>query len=55
MVDEDKVLKLKTLLKKIFQFENNDLDFGIYRILNIKKRKFLSLLILNYLISSKKI
>jgi len=31
--------KLKLLLKDLFQFENNDLDFGIYRIINIKKKE----------------
>jgi len=27
----------KELLKKLFQFESSDLDFGIYRILNYKR------------------
>lgn len=31
--------KLKLLLKDLFQFDNNDLDFGIYRIINIKKKE----------------
>jgi len=29
--------KFQTLLKKLFQFESADLDFGIYRILNYKR------------------
>ncbi len=39
MTDKELVDKLKQLLKELFQFENNDLDFGIYRILNIKKNE----------------
>ncbi|MFQ6119217.1 MAG: DNA methyltransferase, partial [Methanosarcinales archaeon] len=31
--------KLKSLLKELFQFENEDLDFGIYRIMNYKKEE----------------
>lgn len=31
--------KLKGLLKDLFQFENKDLDFGIYRIMNYKKEE----------------
>ena len=31
--------KLKGKLKEIFQFENEDLDFGIYRIINYKKKE----------------
>jgi adenine-specific DNA-methyltransferase len=31
--------KLKGLLKDLFQFENEDLDFGIYRIMNYKKEE----------------
>jgi adenine-specific DNA-methyltransferase len=36
--------KFQDLLKKLFQFESSDLDFGIYRILNYKReqiRKFI--------------
>lgn len=36
MEDEIKT-KLKSLLRELFQFENEDLDFGIYRIMNYKK------------------
>ena len=39
MVNKEKVEQLKTLLKELFQFQNNDLDFGIYRIMNIKKKE----------------
>ncbi|KRT65269.1 MAG: 4-nitrophenylphosphatase, partial [Candidatus Dadabacteria bacterium CSP1-2] len=28
------IKKFQDLLKKLFQFETSDLDFGIYRILN---------------------
>jgi len=35
-MDETKE-KLIELLTKIFQFENEDLDFGVYKILNYKK------------------
>lgn len=37
-VDENKT-KLRKLLKELFQFENEDLDFGIYRIMNYKKEQ----------------
>jgi adenine-specific DNA-methyltransferase len=33
----DPVQKFQELLKKLFQFESSDLDFGIYRILNYKR------------------
>lgn len=33
----DAVQKFQELLKKIFQFEASDLDFGIYRVLNYKR------------------
>jgi adenine-specific DNA-methyltransferase len=39
MADKERIEKLKLLLKDLFQFENNDLDFGIYRIINIKKKE----------------
>ncbi|MEO0282110.1 MAG: DNA methyltransferase [candidate division WOR-3 bacterium] len=32
-------VKFKDLLKKLFQFEASDLDFGIYRVLNYKRDK----------------
>ncbi|MGQ9509857.1 MAG: site-specific DNA-methyltransferase, partial [Thermodesulfobacteriota bacterium] len=38
------IQKFQDLLKKLFQFETSDLDFGIYRILNYKQdqiRKFI--------------
>jgi adenine-specific DNA-methyltransferase len=34
---EDYAKKLQTLLRKLFQFESADLDFGIYRIMNRKR------------------
>jgi len=34
---DDLKTKLIQLLTKIFQFENEDLDFGVYKILNYKK------------------
>ncbi|MGQ9638509.1 MAG: hypothetical protein ACUVT6_12050, partial [Thermodesulfobacteriota bacterium] len=40
----DTIQKFQELLKKLFQFETSDLDFGIYRILNYKQdqiRKFI--------------
>jgi len=33
----DNIQKFQDLLKKLFQFEASDLDFGIYRILNYKR------------------
>ncbi|MEO0266201.1 MAG: hypothetical protein ABIM43_06285 [candidate division WOR-3 bacterium] len=33
----ESIQKFQGLLKKIFQFEASDLDFGIYRILNYKR------------------
>jgi len=35
----DATQKFQDLLKKIFQFETSDLDFGIYRILNYKRKQ----------------
>ena len=37
MMPEDYTKKLQTLLRKLFQFESADLDFGIYRIMNRKR------------------
>ena len=40
----DALGKLQDLLRELFQFENADLDFGIYRIMNHKRaeiRRFL--------------
>jgi len=31
--------KLRKNLREIFQFENEDLDFGIYRIMNYKRKE----------------
>lgn len=31
--------KVKSLLKELFQFDNQDLDFGIYRIMNFKRHE----------------
>ena len=31
--------KLKIFLRKLFQFESQDLDFGVYKILNQKKKE----------------
>ncbi|NOX89037.1 MAG: site-specific DNA-methyltransferase [Calditrichaeota bacterium] len=35
----DSLERLQNLLKNLFRFENEDLDFGVYRILNFKRRK----------------
>ncbi len=35
----DSLQKFQELLKTIFQFEFSDLDFGIYRILNYKRKE----------------
>lgn len=39
MSNQENIEKLRLLLKDLFQFENNDLDFGIYRIINIKRKE----------------
>ncbi len=39
MANDERIKKLQLLLKELFQFENNDLDFGIYRIINIKRKE----------------
>lgn len=31
--------RVKSLLKELFQFDNQDLDFGIYRIMNFKRKE----------------
>jgi len=36
-MSEDYKKKLKSLLRRLFQFESSDLDFGIYRIMNYKR------------------
>jgi len=33
----ESIQKFQDLLKRLFQFEASDLDFGIYRILNYKR------------------
>ncbi len=38
-VDSVSLAALKAFLNKLFQFESQDLDFGIYRILNIKSKE----------------
>ena len=35
-------IRLKTLLKKMFQFDDSELDFGIYRIMNMKRAEITS-------------
>ncbi|MEO0246084.1 MAG: hypothetical protein ABIM82_07045, partial [candidate division WOR-3 bacterium] len=35
----DSLENFQKLLKKLFQFEASDLDFGVYRILNYKRDK----------------
>ena len=32
----EKLDRLKTLLRKMFQLDRGDLDFGLYRIMNLK-------------------
>ncbi|MGC9079962.1 MAG: site-specific DNA-methyltransferase, partial [Nanopusillaceae archaeon] len=39
MPKDDLKEKLKAKLREIFQFENEDLDFGIYKILNYKRKE----------------
>ncbi len=39
MAEEKLKEELKKKLKEIFQFENEDLDFGIYRIMNYKRKE----------------
>lgn len=39
MANKDKIDRLQKLLRELFQYENNDLDFGIYKILNVKKKE----------------
>ena len=38
-IEEDVREKVKGLLKELFQFDNQDLDFGIYRIMNFKRKE----------------
>jgi len=39
MPEESSIEKLKYFLKEMFQFNTNDLDFGIYRIYNLKRKE----------------
>ena len=39
MSNTNSIEKLKTFLKEMFQFNSNDLDFGIYRIYNLKRKE----------------
>jgi adenine-specific DNA-methyltransferase len=38
-IEENVREKVKSLLKELFQFENQDLDFGIYKIMNYKRKQ----------------
>ncbi len=38
-IEEDVREKVKNLLRELFQFDNQDLDFGIYRIMNFKRKE----------------
>lgn len=38
-IEEDAREKVKSLLKELFQFDNQDLDFGIYRIMKFKRKE----------------
>ncbi len=42
MITENSISKLKFFLKEMFQFNANDLDFGIYRIYNLKRKEIKS-------------
>src|ERR1035437_9432252 len=39
MSNTNSIEQLKTFLKEMFQFNTNDLDFGIYRIYNLKRKE----------------
>ncbi|WP_373553053.1 hypothetical protein [Haliscomenobacter sp.] len=39
MSKENSIDQLKFFLKEMFQFNANDLDFGIYRIYNLKRKE----------------
>lgn len=39
MVNNDKLTQMQAVLRNLFQFEESDLDFGIYRIINIKRNE----------------
>ena len=39
MSQENSIDQLKYFLKEMFQFNANDLDFGIYRIYNLKRKE----------------
>ena len=38
-IEENVREKVKSLLRELFQFNNQDLDFGIYRIMNFKRKR----------------
>ena len=38
-IEENVREKVKSLLRELFQFNNQDLDFGIYRIMNFKRKE----------------
>ncbi len=38
-IEEDVREKVKSLLRELFKFDNQDLDFGIYRIMNFKRKE----------------
>lgn len=39
MSKENSIYQLKFFLEEMFQFNANDLDFGIYRIYNLKRKE----------------
>jgi len=38
-MNDGKIMELQSIIRKLFQFDNSDLDFGIYRIINIKRKE----------------
>lgn len=38
-IEEDVRERVKSLLKELFRFDDQDLDFGIYRIMNFKRKE----------------
>jgi adenine-specific DNA-methyltransferase len=38
-MNDEKIMELQSIIRKLFQFDNSDLDFGIYRIINIKRKE----------------
>jgi len=39
MNNETSIEQIKHFLKEMFQFNANDIDFGIYRIYNLKRKE----------------